>query len=88
MKLKKELVDEVIRLNKKYFSEAGDADMLPALRRAEDALEQECKKNRYVATLVGNLAMFTQCSGKGTYEDIYKALAVFGITVEDKEKRK
>lgn len=84
MKLKKELVDEVIRINKKYFR-TGDIDIFPALREAENALQQECKKNRYVVDLIGDLAKFSQRSGKGTYEDIYKALAVFGIIVEDKE---
>ncbi len=85
MKLKKELVDEVIRINKKYFK-TGDVDIFPALLEAENELRQECKKNRDVVGLIGDLAKFTQWSGKGTYQDIYKALAVFGIIVEDKEK--
>lgn len=85
MKLKKELVDEVIRLNKKYFK-TGDVDMLPALREAlikvKDELELKGKTTHYVVDLIGDLAMFSQCSGKGTYEDIYKALEVFGVIVE------
>ena len=85
MKLKKELVDEVIRLTKKYYK-TGDADILPAMIEAEKAVEQECNVNCRVSYLIGDLARFAQLSGKGTYEDIYKALAVFGIIVEDKEK--
>ncbi len=84
MKLDKILVDEVIRINKKYFR-TGEVDILPAMREAENALKQECKKNRYVSALVGDLAKFSQRSGVGTYGDIYKALAVFGIIVEDGE---
>lgn len=80
MKLKKELVDEVIRINKKYYK-TGEVDILPATRKAEDALEQECKASYSVIRLIRDLAMFTQWSGVGTYEDIYKALAVFGIEV-------
>lgn len=81
MKLKKDLVDELIRINKKYFR-TSDTDILPALREAEDALKQECKATHYVVELIGDLAMFTQHSGKGTYQDIYKALAIFGVIVE------
>ncbi len=84
MKLKKELVDEVIRINKKYFR-TGDIDIFPALREAEIELTQNDKATHYVVDLIGDLAKFTQRYGKGTYEDIYKALAVFGIIVEDKE---
>lgn len=81
MKLKKELVDEVIRINKKYFR-TGEVDILPAMREAENALKQECKKNSYVVDLIGDIAKFTQRSGVGTYKDIYKALAIFGVIVE------
>jgi hypothetical protein len=35
---------------------------------------------------VAALAQYTQVSGKGTYDDIYKALAIFEIIVEDKEE--
>jgi hypothetical protein len=81
MKLKKELVDEVIRINKEYFR-TGEVDLLPAMREDENALKQECKVNHYVVDLIGDIAMFSQRSGKGTYEDIYKALAIFGVIVE------
>ncbi len=84
MKLDKRLVNNVIRINKKYFR-TSDTDLLPALFKAEDKLEQDGKTTHYVVDLIGDLARFTQRSGKGTYEDIYKALAVFGIIVEDKE---
>jgi hypothetical protein len=87
MKLKKELVDDVIRLYKKYFR-TGDADILPALFKAKDELEFKCKENRYVVGLIRDMAKFIQFSGKGTYEDIYKALEVFGIIVGEKEERK
>ena len=81
MKLKKELVDEVIRLNKKYYK-TGEVDILPALFKAKDELELKGKTNRYVVDLVGDIAMFTQRSGVGTYENIYKALEAFGVIVE------
>jgi len=82
MKLKKELVDELIRLTKKYYR-TGDADHLPALHEAEEVLEENATWQ--AVHLLGCLAKYTQTSGKGTYDDIYKALAVFGIIVEDKE---
>lgn len=81
MKLKKELVDELIRITKKYYK-TGDIDILPAMIKAEEALAQECKVNFSVRCLIADLAMFTQRAGKGTYEDIYKALAIFGVIVE------
>lgn len=81
MKLKKDLVDELIRITKKYYK-TGEVDVLPALREAEVALEQECKASYSLIRLIENLSMFTQYSSKGTYEDIYKALAVFGVIVE------
>lgn len=84
MKLDKKLVDEVIRITKKYYR-TGDADVLPALFKAQDELVLKCKTTRHVIDLIGNIAMFSQRSGIGTYEDIYNALAVFGIIVEDKE---
>ncbi len=79
MKLEKRLVDEVIKLTKKYY-ETGDEDYLPALFEAKKVLE---KSAPWAATrLLGDLAQYTQRSGKGTYEDIYRALEVFGIIVE------
>lgn len=83
MRLDKRLVDDVIRLTKKYY-ETGDADYLPKLREVSNEIEK--KAPWQVVRLIGDLATYTQRSGKGTYDDIYKALAVFGIIVEEKEK--
>ena len=82
MKLDKKLVDEVIRLTKKYYKD-GDTDHLPALIKAKNVLEEKAPWR--VVDLIGDLATYTQRSGKWTYEDIYKALAVFGIIVEENE---
>lgn len=79
MKLDKRLVDEVIKLTKKYY-ETGDEDYLPALFEARYALKE--KTTWQVSDLLTDLAQYTQRSGKGTYEDIYRALEVFGIIVE------
>lgn len=85
MRLDKRLVDEVIRLTKKYYN-TGDEDHLPALYEAEKVLEENATWQ--VVYLIEALAQYTQVSGKGTYEDIYKALAVFGIIVEELENDK
>jgi len=82
MKLDKRLVDDVIRLTKKYYKD-GDTDHLPALIEALKVLEKKVAWR--VVDLIGDLATYTQRSGKGTYDDIYKALAVFGIIVEEVE---
>ena len=82
MTLNKTLVDEVIRLTKKYY-ETNDIDYLPTLIEAKEVLKENATWQ--IVDLVDNLAQYTQVSGKGTYDDIYKALAVFGIIVEDKE---
>lgn len=81
MKLKKELVDKLIRIYKKYYR-TGDVDILPAVREAENELEQNDKAAWDLVCLIGDLAKFTQYSGKGTYDDIYRALAIFGVIVE------
>ena len=83
--LDKELVNKVIRLTRKYY-ETGDEDYLQALFEAERALEKSAPWR--VVKLLGDLAKYTQRSGKETYNDIYRALAVFGIIVEDKELEK
>lgn len=82
MRLDKRLVDEVIRLTKKYYGTL-DADNLPALHKAEEVLNENATWQ--VVNLIEDLARYTQVSGKGTYDDIYKALAVFGIIVEELE---
>lgn len=83
-KLDKKLVDEVIRLTKKYYR-TSDVDIIPAIRKAENELEQNNKANWDLVRLIGDLASYTQNSGKGTYEDIYKALGAFGIIVSEGE---
>ena len=85
MKLDKRLVDEVIKLTKKYY-ETGDEDYLPALFEAKGALEESAPWA--AIRLLGDLAQYTQRSGKGTYNDIYKALEIFGFIIEDKELEK
>ena len=84
MKLDKRLTDEVIRLTMKYF-ETGDIDYLPALSKVGGVL-QERGLSLCNLVLIEDLAKYTQRSDKGTYDDIYRALEVFGIIVEDKEK--
>ncbi len=84
MKLDKKLVDEVIKVTRKYY-ETGDEDYLPKLFEARYALSE--KATWKVSDLLTDLARYTQRSN-GTYEDIYRALAVFGIIVEDKDKIK
>ena len=84
MKLDKRLTDEVIRLTMKYF-ETGDIDYLPALNKVRGDLHEIGISLRNV-DLIEDLAKYIQRSGKGTYDDIYRALEVFGITVEDREK--
>lgn len=84
MKLDKRVVDEVIRLTKRYYS-AYDINYLPALREAEEVLNNS-GASWPVVKLLSDLAHYTLLSGKGTYLDIYNALAAFGIIVEDKER--
>ena len=80
IRLDKRLVDEVIRLTEMYF-ETNDTDYIDALFEAKYALKE--KATWTAAELLIDLAKYTQVSGNGTYEDIYKALAVFGIIVEE-----
>ena len=86
MKLDKRLVDKVISLTKKHYG-IYYIDYLPALSEAEEVLNNS-GASWPVVKLLGDLAQYTEISGKGTYDDIYKALAVFGIIVEDKELEK
>ncbi|MFA6988322.1 MAG: hypothetical protein WC185_04720 [Acholeplasmataceae bacterium] len=83
MTLDKRLVDEVIRLTKKYYK---DTDYLYTLLEAKKVLEKNATWQ--VGDLLCDVAQYTQLSGKGTYDDIYKVLAVFGIIVEEKENDK
>lgn len=83
MTLDKRLVDDVIRLTKKYYR-TGDTDYLQSLAEARKVLRKSVSWQ--AVDLISNLARYTQISPYcGTYDDIYKALAVFGIIVEDKE---
>lgn len=82
MTLNKTLVDEVIRLTKKYYK-SNDIDYLYALIEAKKVLKENATWQ--VVDLLCDVAQYTQLSGKGTYDDIYKTLAVFGIIVEEKE---
>lgn len=81
MKLRKDLVDELIRVTKKYYK-TGDIDILPAVNNATESLEKNCKASYYVVWLIRDIALFSQRSGVGSYEDIYKALEIFGVMVE------
>ena len=83
MKLDKRLVDEVIRLTRKYFK-SEDKGYIRELIEARKVLSESAPWQ--VVDLVYDLAHYTRVSRKGTYNDIYKALAVFDIIVEDKEK--
>lgn len=82
MKLKKELVDELIRISKTYYR-TGKTDFLTELNEAEIKLKQ---KNGWITwdviNLIEDLSKFIQYSGKGTNNDIHKALEVFGVIVE------
>lgn len=83
MKLKKELVDELIRITKVYFR-TGETDILPELIKVKNEIIQKYGEFiiYYVISLIEDLAMFAQRTGKGTNEDIYRALEVFGVIVE------
>ena len=83
MKLDKKLVDEVIRLTKKYF-ETSDTDYIKSLWETKKALKE--KTTWREVDLLCDLAKYVQTSGKATNEDIYKALAVFGIIVEEENE--
>lgn len=76
-------MDKVIRLTKKYYKD-GDTDYLPALNEARDVLEE--KVSWRAMDLLSDLARYVQRSGKGTYEDIYKAWEVFGFIVEEEQE--
>lgn len=81
MKLKKEKVDKIIRITKEYFR-TGDTDILTELRSVGMCLILSRETTLDVVHLIEDLAKFTQNSGRGTYNDIYKALEAFGVIVE------
>ena len=83
MKLDKIEVDEVIRLTRKYFKRE-DKGNISELIKARKVLSESAPWQ--VVDLVYDLAHYTRVSREGTYNDIYRALAVFGIIVEEKEK--
>lgn len=82
MKLKKELVDELIKATKELFGNSYNKMDMLLDNFSNSAGKVRDISNYYTTDLISNLAMFTQQSGKGTYEDIYKALAIFGVIVE------
>lgn len=82
IKLDKKLVDEVIRLTEKYYR-SRDPYYLEARAEARYALKE--KTTWEEVDLLSDLARYTQSSGRGTYDDIYRALAVFGIIVKELE---
>ena len=83
IRLDKKLVDDLIRFTMKYFETTGDTGYLSSMNSIEEVLEESVSWQ--VVNLIEDLAKYTQTSGKETYDDIYRALAVFGIIVEDKE---
>lgn len=86
MKLNKKLVDEVIRITRKYYS-SGDRDLFPAMREKEEKLKETIsdKKNAgNIVDLIVDLARYSIYSD-GSYAQIYKALEGFGIIVEMEE---
>ena len=85
MKLDKKLVDEVFRLTKKYYK-TSDMNYLDALWEAKKALKEKATWRE--VDLLCDLARYEQVSGKATNEDIYKALEVFGIIVEEEQEWK
>lgn len=80
MNLRKDLVNDLIRITRMYYR-TGKTDFLIELFKAENELKENGKTSWGVVNLIRNLAMFTEYSGKGTYEDIYKALEAFGVIV-------
>jgi len=79
MKLDKKKVDEVIRITKKYYK-TGDVDLLDISFNIKKELVDVSNWN--TTDLVADLSKFTQ-NKHGTYQQIYAALAVFGIEIQD-----
>ena len=81
MKLKKELVIELIRATKDVYGISYNTqDMLDIYSDLSGRVRDI--SNSYTVDFIRDLAKFTQQSGKGTYEDIYKALEIFGVILE------
>ena len=102
MKLDKKLVDDLIISTKKYYSLNGDAQGLneamremhlarEAMREMHLARETIQNTHHYyevwrVTNLIEDLAKFARKIDTIPYGDIYNALEIFGIIVEDVEK--
>lgn len=91
MKLDKKLVDDLIISTKKYFSLNGDDQGLNEAMREMHLAAEAIQKTHHsyagwrVTNLIEDLAKFARKSDNITYGDIYKALAIFGIIVEELE---
>ena len=83
IRLDKKLVEEVIRLTKKYYK-TGNTDYLDERYEIKKVLKENTTWQ--TVDLLDNLAKYTQVSGKGTYDDIYRALEIFGIIVKEIKK--
>ncbi len=82
MNLRKDLVNDFIRITRMYYR-TGKTDFLTELNEAEKKLRQNNVWITYdLISLIEDLAKFTQNSGIGTYNDIYKVLELFGVIVE------
>ena len=92
MKLDKKLVDDLIISTKKYYSLKSDDQGLNEAMREMHLAGEEIRKTHHsypawrVTNLIEDLAKFARKSDNITYGDIYKALEIFGIIVEDVEK--
>lgn len=83
-KLNKKLIDEAIRLNKKYYI-TGDQDICKLVLIAED--EAFGADSNWIRSIMSGLT----CKKSGTYDEpyetYYKVLEVLGFeVVEDEEK--
>ena len=83
IRLDKKLADEFIRLTKKYYK-TGNTDYLDERYEIKKVLKENTTWQ--TVDLLDNLAKYIQTSGKGTYDDIYRALEIFGIIVKEIKK--
>ncbi len=79
-KLDKKLVDELIRITRKYYSPNGDTDLLPAMGDAKDKLKEKCNINWHVRVLIEDLAKNSQHLNR-SYQVIYDTLKLWGYEV-------